>query len=50
LFSTEYLPYTILIVAAAWCPPFIFEVAKRYIDPTEEMKLMRNNSNQVTVV
>jgi len=34
LFSTAYLPYTILIVAAAWVPPFVYEMVKRFIDPT----------------
>ena len=47
LFSSAYLPETLLIVAAAWVPPFVFEMAKRYFDPTEEQKLMRNNSVQV---
>lgn len=49
LFSSAYLPYTIVIVAAAWVPPFVFEVVKRYVDPTEEMKLMRNNTHHVAM-
>jgi hypothetical protein len=43
------LPYTLLIVAAAWAPPFVYEVIKRYVDPTEEQKLMRNNNVQSAI-
>jgi hypothetical protein len=40
LFSTAYLPATIIIVIAAWAPPFVFEQVKRWTDPTLEQKIM----------
>lgn len=42
LFSSAYLPATALIVAAAWGPPFVTEMTKRWMNPTEEQKLMKN--------
>lgn len=42
LFSTAYLPETMIIVVIAWLPPFAYEIIKRWIDPTEEQKLMKN--------
>ena len=38
-----YLPYTLVIVAAAWVPPFAYELIKRQLNPTDEQKLMRNS-------
>jgi hypothetical protein len=35
LFSTAYLPETLIIVGVAWLPPFLYEIIKRWIDPTE---------------
>lgn len=40
LFSTAYLPATLIIVAAAWCPPFIYQQIMKIADPTEEQKIM----------
>jgi hypothetical protein len=34
LFSTAYLPATIIIVVAAWSPPFVFDQVKRWTNPT----------------
>lgn len=41
LFSTAFLPATLLIVAAAWGPPFLIKLVKSMVDPSEEQKLMR---------
>jgi hypothetical protein len=40
LFSTAYLPATIIIVITAWSPPFVFEQVKRWTHPTLEQKIM----------
>ena len=42
LFSTSYLPATFLIVVTAWGPPFLVQMVKKWIDPPEEQKLMKN--------
>jgi hypothetical protein len=34
LFSTAYLPATLIIVLVAWAPPFMYEQLKRWTDPT----------------
>jgi membrane protein required for beta-lactamase induction len=35
LFSIEYFPATIIIVILAWGPPFLYEIIRRWLDPTE---------------
>lgn len=44
LFSTAYLPASMVIVLAAWAPPFVYEQLKRWTNPTLEQKIMSQNN------
>lgn len=48
LFSTAYLPATVLIVVVAWGPPFLTQTLKKIVDPTSEQKLMKNKEIMTT--
>jgi hypothetical protein len=47
LFSVEYLPATSIIVGTAWAPPFIYEQLKRWMHPTLEQKVMKQQITSV---
>lgn len=44
LFSTAYLPATIIVVSAAWSPPFIYDQFKKWADPSLEQKIMSQDN------
>ena len=47
LFTTSCLPVTLIIVAVAWGPPFVYEALKRIMYPTEEQKIMKQAKSMI---